>query len=92
MENDATSGPPSTDSERATSPTTPIERSAAATWPGTSSGLAETAINCATPAPSSLLSADERTRLLKMRGDRRRGWMLTMSECDFLLELTERML
>jgi len=82
-----TNSQPGRDGTTANSTTCCTGPTEAATKPATFSGLAGSTTGSDTPGPSSPLSDDERWKLARVRRNRRFGWMPTMEECDFLLEL-----
>ncbi len=62
------------------------------TCPKTASGLATTATApCATAGHNSPLSDAERSKLAKIRRDRRNGWMASFEDFDFLLGVVDRL-
>src|SRR5579863_5518673 len=54
------------------------------------SGHVSTVIEKGTPARSSRLSDEEKQELLRLRMVRKKGWMLSMTECDWLLDVLRR--
>jgi hypothetical protein len=83
--------PRGTDGSTASSITKSIEHGADRTTKAIASGLASSVIGRVIPVRNSQLSGDEERELLRLRQIRKRGQMLTMGECDWLLELIERM-
>jgi hypothetical protein len=55
------------------------------------SGPVSPATGSVTPAHNSLLNDAERLEWNRLRNIRRRGMMLSMAECDWLLDVMERM-
>ena len=67
------------------------ERMEAQTRPRTQAGRATTATADDTPARSFRLSEEEKTEWFRLWRIRKRGMMLTMNECDWLIAVVGRM-
>jgi len=76
-----------TDGIMANSRTSSTKRTAGRTRSKTADGPATTVTGSDIPAHNSSLSDEEQLELLRLRTIRKRGQMLTMGECDWLLEL-----
>jgi hypothetical protein len=83
--------PRGTDGNTENSRTTPTEPKVEATPEVIVDGLATTATEPVTPARSSRLCGDQVLEVYRLQAIRKRGQMLTMGECDWLLDLIERM-
>jgi hypothetical protein len=90
MERGATAMPRGTDGNTANYHTRFTEHMEGLTPQRTPAGRVTSAIARNTPARSSRLSDEERQELLRLRTIRKKGWMLSMTECDWLLEILER--
>jgi hypothetical protein len=83
--------PRGTDGNTANSRTTPTEPKVEATQQLIVNGRALTATELDTLGHSSRLSDEDQWEVTRLRTIRKRGQMLTMGECDWLLDLAERM-
>lgn len=91
MENAATNSRPGTASNMENSSTGSPPSAAEVMTPATASGGAGAVTDAATiPACSGLKSAEDH-KLTVIRHNRNRGMLPTLPECDFLLELAERL-
>lgn len=82
--------PRGTDGNTASSITKSTAGAVGPTMKAIASGPATTATGPAIPAHSSPLSEEDLWEVARLRQIRKRGQMLTMGECDWLLEICER--
>ena len=92
MADAATNSPPSTELDMESLHISKPKAAEDQTPPKTPSGLAGHAIEtCSMSGCSSHLSAGEAQRLARITRDRRNGWMVSVVDVDFLLDVIGRM-